>query len=163
MPAAVTIINAVPVAVDDTCPNCGTNGTIRDHITRRLVDLPVVGFPTRLHVRLPRFTCPNASCDRRIYQPSLPCAADGVKLTHRVTRWVLQRLAVDKMSVSATATALRIGWELVDKVAVDAVRHLVYADPTHLDQVRILGVDEHVWKHTRRPGDPSSMVTVWWI
>ncbi|MGP9611614.1 ISL3 family transposase, partial [Corynebacterium sp. AOP36-E1-14] len=22
------------------------------------------------------------------------------------------------------------------------------------------GVDEHVWKHTRRPGEPSSMVTV---
>lgn len=157
---AVTIINAVPVAVDDTCPDCGALGRRRDHVTRRVVDLPVVGVPTRLHVRLPRFTCSNRSCGRRIFQPSLACAADGAKLTHRVTRWILQRLAVDKMSVSTTATALGIGWELVNKVAVDAVRNLVYANPAHLDQVRILGVDEHVWKHTHRAGEPSSLVTV---
>lgn len=53
-----------------------------------------------------------------------------------------------------------MGWELVNKVAVTATRNLVYADPSHLAGVRILGVDEHVWKHTRRPGEPSSMVTV---
>ncbi|MGO1990866.1 MAG: ISL3 family transposase, partial [Corynebacterium sp.] len=35
-----------------------------------------------------------------------------------------------------------------------------YDSGDHLADVRILGVDEHVWKHTRRPGDPSSMVTV---
>ncbi len=64
------------------------------------------------------------------------------------------------MSVAATAKALGVGWELVSKVAVTATRNLVYADPSHLAGVRILGVDEHVWKHTRRPGEPSSMVTV---
>ncbi|WP_426718635.1 transposase [Corynebacterium auriscanis] len=37
---------------------------------------------------------------------------------------------------------------------------MVYRDPTHLAGVRILGVDEHVWKHTRNPGDPSCYVTV---
>lgn len=77
-----------------------------------------------------------------------------------MTRWILQRLAVDRMSVSATAKALGVGWELVNKTAVDAARGLVYADSAHPDGVRILGVDEHVWKHTRRPGEPSSMVTV---
>ena len=132
----------------------------RDHVQRRLVDLPVVGFPTRLHVRVPRFTCPNTRCTRRIFQPSLACADDRAKLTHRVTRWILQCLAVDRMSVSATAKALGIGWELVNTVAVTAARNLVYADPLHLAGVRVLGVDEHVWKHTRRPGEPSSMVTV---
>ncbi|MGP5147646.1 transposase, partial [Corynebacterium variabile] len=76
------------------------------------------------------------------------------------TRWILQRLAIDRMSVAATAKALGVGWELVNKVAVTATRNLVYADPSHLAGVRILGVDEHVWKHTRRPGEPSSMVTV---
>src|SRR5699024_1308626 len=95
-----------------------------------------------------------------ICQTSLTCADDGAKLTHRVTRWVLQRLAVDRMSVSATAKALGVGWELVNQVAVDACRKLVYDNPSHLDGVKILGVDEHVWKHTRRPGQPSSFVTV---
>jgi transposase len=135
-------------------------GAKRDHVRRRLVDLPVVGFPTRLHVRVPRFTCTNPTCSRKIFQTSLPCADDGATLTRRVTRWILQRLAIDRMSVAATAKALGVGWELVNKVAVTATRNLVYADPSHLAGVRILGVDEHVWKHTRRPGEPSSMVTV---
>lgn len=156
----ITIIDAAPVAVVGSCPDCREPGVKRDHVQRRLVDLPVVGFPTRLHVRVPRFTCPNTSCTRKIFQSSLACADDGAKLTHRVTRWILQRLAIDRMSVAATAKALGVGWELVNRVAVTATRNLVYADPTHLVGVRILGVDEHVWKHTRRPGQPSSMVTV---
>lgn len=156
----LTIIDATPVAVDDHCPDCQWSGAKRDHITRRLIDLPVVGFPTRLHVRLPRFTCSNTTCSRKIFQASLACADDGAKLTHRVTRWVLQRLAVDRMSVTATAKALGVGWELVNQVALDACRRLVYDDPQHLDGVRILGVDEHVWKHTRKPGQPSSFVTI---
>lgn len=156
----VTVINTYPVDVADTCPDCAMPGVKRDHIRRQLVDLPVVGFPTRLHVRVPRFTCTNPACSRKIFQTSLPCADDGAKLTRRVTRWILQRLAVDRMSVTATAKALGVGWELVNRVAVSAARNLVYADPAHLAGVRILGVDEHVWKHTRRPGEPSSMVTV---
>ena len=42
---ALTIINASPVDISDTCPDCSTPGTKRDHVQRRLVDLPVVGGP----------------------------------------------------------------------------------------------------------------------
>ena len=110
----LTIIEATPVAVIGVCPDCGQSGKLRDHITRRLVDLPVVGFPTRLHVIVPRFLCTAASCKRRIFQALLACADDGAKLTHRVIRWILQRLAIDRMSVSATAKALGVGWDLVN-------------------------------------------------
>lgn len=82
----ITIIDATPVAVDGFCPECSQPGLKRDHILRRLVDLPVVGFPTRLHVRVPRFTCTNQQCPRKIFQTSLACADDGAKRTHRVTR-----------------------------------------------------------------------------
>lgn len=156
----ITIIDAAPVAVHDTCPDCGHPGKLRDHTLRRLVDLPVVGFPTRLHVRVPRFLCTATSCPRKIFQASLNCADDGSKLTHRVTGWILQRLAIDRMSVSATAKALGVGWALVNQVALDACRQLVYDDPHHLDGVRVLGVDEHVWKHTRKPAQPSNLVTI---
>ncbi|WP_198531406.1 transposase family protein, partial [Corynebacterium sp. HMSC074A09] len=71
---ALTIIEARPVAVVGVCPDCGQSGKLRDHITRRLVDLPVVGFPTRLHVTVPRFLCTAVSCKRKIFQESLPCA-----------------------------------------------------------------------------------------
>ena len=155
-----TIIDAAPVAVEGHCPDCTQPGKLRDHTVRRLVDLPVVGFPTRLHVRVPRFTCTNQQCRRKTFQACLNCANDGAKLTHRVTGWILQRLAIDRMSVAATATALGVGWELVNQVAVDACRQLVYDNPSHLDGVRILGVDEHVWKHIRKPGQPSNLVTI---
>ena len=46
-----TIIDAAPVAVEGHCPDCTQPGKLRDHTVRRLVDLRVVGFPTRLHVR----------------------------------------------------------------------------------------------------------------
>jgi len=69
------------------------------------------------------------ACGRKIFQASLACADDGAKLTHRVTRWILQRPAIDRMSVSATAKALGVGWELVNQVAVDACRKLVYDNP----------------------------------
>ncbi|WP_019147599.1 hypothetical protein [Timonella senegalensis] len=36
----LTIINADPVDVADTCPDCAMPGVKRDHIRRRLVDLP---------------------------------------------------------------------------------------------------------------------------
>ena len=52
----ITIIDAAPVAVHDTCPDCGHPVKLRDHTLRRLVDLPVVRFPTRMHVCVPRFT-----------------------------------------------------------------------------------------------------------
>ena len=155
-----TIIDAAPVAVEGHCPDCTQPGKLRDHTVRRLVDLPVVGLPTRLHVRVPRFTCTNQQCRRKIFQASLNCANDGAKLTHRVTGWILQRLAIDRMSVAATAKALGVGWELVNQVAVDACRQLVYDNPSHLDGVRTLEVDEHVWKHTRKPGQPSNLVTI---
>ena len=155
-----THLFASPRSVTNACPGCGQPGKLRDHVTRNLVDLPVVGFPTRLHVRVPRYTCTNDSCWRKTFRASLACAADGKKLTHRTTRWILQRLAIDRMSVAATAKALGVGWDLVNDVACDMTRTLVYAGDTHLEGVRLLGVDEHVWKHTHRPGDPSAFVTV---
>uniref|UniRef100_UPI0018F049EC transposase family protein n=1 Tax=Corynebacterium belfantii TaxID=2014537 RepID=UPI0018F049EC len=57
---ALTIIEATPVTVIGVCPDCGQSGKLRDHITRRLVDLPVVGFPTRLHIKATRFRCTAA-------------------------------------------------------------------------------------------------------
>nr|WP_241228485.1 transposase family protein [Corynebacterium hylobatis] len=66
----ITIIDATPVAVNNICPDCSQPGKKRDHVVRTLVDLPVVGFPTRLHVRVPRFLCTDTSCPRKIFHPS---------------------------------------------------------------------------------------------
>ncbi|MGB6244047.1 ISL3 family transposase [Gordonia sp. (in: high G+C Gram-positive bacteria)] len=155
-----TWIDCQPVQHDPACRRCGEPGRLRDHVTRVLTDLPITGHPVRLRVRVPRFTCDNDACSATIYRQSLPGAADdGTSTTGRVTRWILQRLAIDKMSISAVAKSLGIGWDLTNDLALSAVSDLVYDQPGHLAGVRYLGVDEHKWKHCRGQGD-ASFVTV---
>ena len=67
-----TIIDAAPVAVEGHCPDCTQPGKLRDHTVRRLVDLPVVGFPTRLHVRAPPPIHLHQSTMSEENLPSLP-------------------------------------------------------------------------------------------
>ena len=149
-----------PVTLDLKCGECGVGGRLRDHVERKVTDLPIVGHPTRLHVRVPRFICGNTDCGTRIFQQRMPFLAEPrAKTTRRCTRWILQRLAIDRTSVSAVAKALGLGWDLVNDLAISRIRTLVYDQPGHLEGVRVLGVDEHKWKHVRGDGS-SSFVTV---
>lgn len=159
----VTVIYATPVTVSDQSPYCGNCGTRRDYVTRRPVDLPVVGFPTRLHIRVPRFTCTNDTGDRRTFQASLACADDGARLARRVIRWILQCLTVAADKRVGDREPLGLGRELVNRISVDAVRGFIYSDRAHLDGVQVLGVDTHVWKHTTEPVCRPQWLRNWWI
>ena len=95
-----------PVALYPVCADCGTAGRLRDHVERRVTDLPIIGHPTRLHVRVPRFTCDNTECATRIFQQRIPALVEPrAKTTRRCSRWILQRLAIDRTNVSAKAKA----------------------------------------------------------
>lgn len=97
----LTYLSCVPATADPVCPSCGAAGRLRDYIERRLVDLPVVDCPTRLHVRLPRFTCDNIGCETWIFLHRMPIlATERAKTTRRCTRWNLRRLAIDRASLS---------------------------------------------------------------
>ena len=157
----ITHIDCRPVEHDPACPTCGQSGRLRDHVTRVLADLPIVGHPTRLHVRLPRFTCSDPGCGVSVFRQRIDrVAAPKASITRRTTRWILHCLAVEKMSVSAVAKALGVGWDVVNSLALSTVRELAYNQPGHLDGVRILGVDEHKWKHVRGQGDPSFVTVI---
>ncbi|PXY12875.1 ISL3 family transposase [Corynebacterium striatum] len=146
----VTVIEAEPVEPINECPTCGQPGVFRDHVIRSLVDLPIVGHPTRLHVRLPRYRCTNKRCLQKIFRAGLACAPDNSKTTDRVTRWILQRLCLDRMSVAAAAKSLGLGWDTTNALALAAVQDLIYNDEHYLDGVKVIGVDEHRWSHNRR-------------
>lgn len=140
----LTHIECRPVETDPTCPDCGQPGRLRDHVDRELTDLPIVGHPTRLRVRIPRFTCSDDTCEVTIFRQRIDrVAAPKASTTRRCSRWILQRLAIDKMSVSAVARALGVGWNTVNALAASLTRDLVFDRPGHLDGVRYLGVDEH--------------------
>lgn len=156
-----TWIDCRPVEHDPICPTCGHAGQLRDHVDRVLIDLPVVGHPTRLRMRLPRFLCGNDDCSVVIFrQRTDQVAAAKASTTRRCARWIVQRLAIDKMSVAAIAKALGSSWDTVNTVAADLARELVFGSPDHLDGVRYLGVDEHKWKHRRGQGEPDFVTVI---
>ena len=136
----VTHLYCHPVTVDLSCPGCGQGCRVRDHVERRLTDLPIAGHPSVLHVRVPRLVCGNDDCNVAIFRASIPQAADDRQsVTRRVTRWILQRMATDGMSVKACARGLGIGWKKTCTLALSACRHLTGGDPGRLDHVRVLG------------------------
>lgn len=67
---------------------------------------------------------------------------------------------IDRATVSAVARELGLSWDTVNTIAMDATQMIVAADTTRLDGVRVIGVDEHRWSHTRRPGEDSYVTVI---
>ena len=134
------------------CPGCGTAGTYRDRVERRLTDLPVAGHPMQLRVRVPRYRCLQDGCERVIFcHDTRGWRGPGATTTLRCARYVLRRLVVDRVTVAAVARELGRSWDTVNTIAVEATTELLAAaGPARLDGVRVIGVDEHRWAHTRR-------------
>ena len=142
------------------CPGCGSEGLYRDTVVRKVTDVPVVGHPLRLPVRVPRYRCVNDRCDREVFADNTSqLARPGWSTTRRCARYILRRLMIDRMTVAAVARELGLSWDTVNTIAMDATQTIVAADTTRLDGVRVIGVDEHRWSHTRRHGE-DGFVTV---
>lgn len=142
------------------CPGCGAEGRYRDTVIRTLTDVPVVGHPLRLRVRVPRYRCVNIACEREVFAHNTDrLARRGWSTTQRCARYICRRLMIDRATVAAVARELGLSWDTVNTIAMDATAMIVATDTTRLDGVRVIGVDEHRWSHTRRP-DQDGYVTV---
>ena len=132
------------------CPECGGEGVYRDTVIRRVTDVPVVGHPLRLRVRVPRYRCKSSQCPREVFAHNTSrLARPGWSTTRRCARYILRRLMIDRMTIAAVARELGLSWDTVNTIAMDATQMIVAADTTRLDGVRVIGVDEHRWSHTR--------------
>ena len=143
------------------CPGCGLFGTYRDTVERRVTDVPVVGHPLELRVRLPRYRCVHDGCPREVFcHDTSRLARPGATTTRRCATFVMRRLAIDKATVSAIARELGRSWDTVNTIAVEATQQLLLsAGPARLDGVRVIGVDEHQWSHVLG-ADADGFVTV---
>lgn len=143
------------------CPGCGLFGVYRDSVERRVSDVPVVGHPLQLRVRVPRYRCVHDGCAREIFaHDSSRLARPGASTTRRCADYVLRRLAIDKATVAAVARELGRSWDTVNAVAVAATENLLLsAGPARLDGVAVIGVDEHRWAHVFG-ADGDGFVTV---
>ncbi|MEU7819160.1 ISL3 family transposase [Pseudonocardia sp. NPDC049154] len=143
------------------CPGCGLVGVYRDSVERRVSDVPVVGHPMQLRVRVPRYRCVHDGCTREIFaHDTSKLARPGASTTRRCGEYVLRRLAIDKATVAAVARELGRSWNTVNTVAVAATEALLLsAGPARLDGVAVIGVDEHRWAHVVG-ADGGGFVTV---
>lgn len=131
------------------CPGCGQAGVYRDTVVRRVTDVPVVGHPLRLRVRVPRYRCTTTGCSREVFAHNTSqLARPGWSTTRRCARYILRRLMIDRMTIAAVARELGLSWDTVNTIALDATQMIVAADTGRLDGVRVIGVDEHRWSHT---------------
>ena len=142
------------------CPGCGGEGRYRDTVVRNVTDVPVVGHPLRLRVRVPRYRCTATDCEREVFAHNTSrLARPGWSTTRRCARYILRRLMLDRATVAAVARELGLSWDTVNTIAMDATQMIVANDTGRLDGVRVIGVDEHRWSHTGRP-DQDGYVTV---
>jgi transposase len=143
------------------CPGCGGGGRYRDTVIRSVTDVPVVGHPLRLRVRVPRYRCVNTACEREVFAHNTSrLARPGWSTTRRCARYICHRLMIDRATVAAVARELGLSWDTVNTIAMDATQMIVAADTTRLDGVRVIGVDEHRWSHARRPGEDGYVTVI---
>lgn len=140
---------------DDWCRECGCQGAPRDTVTRRVAHVPLGWRPTILQLRVRRYRC--TGCGHVWRQDTSQAAEPRAKLSRDAVLWALKCLVLDRMSIARIADGLGVSWHTVNDAVLAAGRELLIDDPTRLDAVRVIGVDEHAWRHTRRG---ESYVTV---
>ena len=142
---------------DEWCHRCGCPGTPRDTVVRQLAHEPLGWRPTLLEVTVRRYRCQE--CDHVWRQDTSQAAEPRSKLSRRALSWALEGLVVAHLTVARVAEGLGVAWNTANDAVLAEGRRVLIDDPHRFDGVAVLGVDEHVWRHTRR-GDKYVTVII---
>ena len=142
---------------DRWCRRCGCQGVVRDSVTRALAHEPFGWRPTTLLVTVCRYRC--SGCGHVWRQDTSQVAEPRAKLTRGALRWALTAIVCQHLTVARVAEALGVAWNTANDAVLAEGRRVLINDPTRFDGVRVIGVDEHVWRHTRR-GDKYVTVII---
>ena len=132
---------------DDWCGRCGHQGLARNTVTRPLAHEPCGWRPTTLEVRLRRYRCQECA---HVWRQNMGRAAEPrARLSRGAVRWALEALVCQHPSMARIAQGLAVAWDTANQAVLAEGLRLLINDPTRLEGVRVVGVDEHVWRHTR--------------
>ena len=145
------------VEPDDWCKRCGCQGVARDTVTRELAHEPFGWRPTTLLLTVRRYRC--ADCGHVWRQDTTAAAEPRAKISRAGLRWGLVAIVVQHLSMARVAEGLAVSWNTANDAVLAEGQRLLIADPARLDGVRVVGVDEHVWRHTRK-GDKYVTVII---
>ena len=84
-----------------------------------------------------------------MWRQDMSQAADPrAKLSRAAVRWALTGLIVHHLTVARIAQALGVSWNTANTAVLTEGQRLLINDSDRFDGVRVIGVDEHVWRHT---------------
>ena len=139
------------------CRRCGCEGRARDTVTRELAHEPLGWRPTTLLLTVRRYKC--TGCGHVWRQDTTRAAEPRAKLSRTALRWALVGLVCQHLTVARLAEALAVSWDTANAAVLAEGQRLLLDDPTRFDDVKVIGVDEHVWRHTHR-GDKFVTVVI---
>ena len=145
------------VEPDQWCRRCGGEGISRDTVVRQLAHEPLGWRPTRLLIRIRRYRC--SGCGHVWRQDTSRAAEPRARLSRRGLRWALEGVVVGHLTVARVAEGLGVAWNTANDAVLAEGRRVLIADPGRFQGVRVIGVDEHVWRHTRH-GDKYVTVII---
>ena len=134
------------VEPDQWCRRCGCQGLPRDTTVRELAHEPFGWRPTTLQVTVRRYRC---ECGHVWRQDTSKAAEPRAKLSRGGLRWALVGIVCQHLTVARVAEGLAVSWNTANAAVLDEGRRVLIEDPRRLDGVTVIGVDEHVWRHTR--------------
>ena len=145
------------VEPDGWCRRCGCEGIPRDTLTRRLAHEPFGWRPTTLLITVRRYRC--TGCGHVWRQDTSKAAEPRAKLSRRGLRWALEGIVVQHLTIARIAEGLGVSWNTANAAVLAEGQRVLIDDPARFDGVKVIGVDEHVWRHTRR-GDKYVTVII---
>ena len=145
------------VEPDEWCRRCGCQGAVRDTVVRRLAHEPLGWRPTVLEVTIRRYRCDGCG---HVWRQDISRAAEPrAKLSRRGLRWALEGIVVQHLTIARIAEGLDVSWNTANTAVLAEGKRGLINDPARFDGVTTIGVDEHVWRHTRR-GDKYVTVVI---
>jgi len=145
------------VEPDEWCRRCGCQDVPRDTVARRLAHEPLGWRPTTLEVTVRRYRC--TGCGHVWRQDTSRAAEPRAKLSRRGLRWALEGIVCQHLTVARVAESLAVSWNTANDAVLAEGKRVLIEDPRRFDGVKVVGVDEHVWRHTRR-GDKYVTVII---
>lgn len=142
-----SVLVCTPTTPASPCPTCAGPGARHDTVVRKLAHVPFGWKPTILQVLVPRYRC--RPCGRVWRHDVRAAAPTRGKLSRDAVTLAVKHIVIDRLSIARIAAILGVAWNTCSDAILAAADELLFNDPTRLDGVTTVGVDEHVWRHTR--------------
>ncbi|MFO1349915.1 MAG: ISL3 family transposase [Gammaproteobacteria bacterium] len=132
------------------CPRCGAVGMrIHSGYERQIQDMPWCGTSIVVQLRVRRFYCDNAECERRTFSERLSGFADAYQRRTVRLQATLQRFGFALGGEAGARLAERLGMAVSADTLLRAIRRFV---PPAAGTLRAIGIDDWAYRRGHRYG-----------